>query len=167
MRTRNFRARNETVAGGAVTESHKGEKANTDRKVGECYQWKAFGQCSMEDSCSFRHDPASGNGCAGRQERQSSSPAPKAKAQTEGKIQSKGQVVEGRAHPEQEAEFRPEIPSEESVRLRHEKFGTLPCVSTTSLNVDANVATDVDSDTLGLMCSPIGSRRKVVRTVAL
>ena len=27
---------------------------------GECYQWKAVGQCSRGDSCSFGHDPASG-----------------------------------------------------------------------------------------------------------
>ena len=40
-------------------------------------------QCSKGDSCSFRHDPASGNRCDQRQEGQPSSPAPKAKAQTE------------------------------------------------------------------------------------
>ena len=34
-------------------------KASVDRKVGECYQWKASGQCSTGDSCSFSHDPAS------------------------------------------------------------------------------------------------------------
>ena len=33
----------------------KGNKAYVERKVGEC-QWKAHGQCSKEDSCSFSHD---------------------------------------------------------------------------------------------------------------
>ena len=76
MRTRNFRARNETVERGAVTQSQKGRKASAERKVGEFDQWKAIGQCSKGDSWSFRHDPASGNRCDQRQEGESSSPAP-------------------------------------------------------------------------------------------
>ena len=62
---------------------------SVDRKVGECYRWKAIGQCSEGDSCSFSHDRASGNRCDQRQEGQSSCPAPKAKAQTDGKIPSR------------------------------------------------------------------------------
>ena len=57
--------------------------------MGECYQWKVIGQCSKGDSCSFSHDPASGNRREQIREGQSSSPAPKAKAQTDGKIASK------------------------------------------------------------------------------
>ena len=57
--------------------------------MGECYQWKATGQCSKGDSCSFRHCPASGNRCDQRHEGQSSSRASKAKAQTDGKRPSK------------------------------------------------------------------------------
>ena len=52
MRTRNFRVRNEVVERGAVTKSQKGKKAYVERKVGECFQWKAHGQCSKGDSCS-------------------------------------------------------------------------------------------------------------------
>ena len=60
-------------------------KAYVDRKVGECYHWKANGQCSKGDSCSFRHDPASGNRCeAQRAKGQSSSLAANLKAQTDG-----------------------------------------------------------------------------------
>ena len=46
---------------GTVTKSHKGKKANAESRVGECYQWKAIGHCSKGGSCSFRHEPASGN----------------------------------------------------------------------------------------------------------
>ena len=49
MRTRNFRAPNEVVERGAVTKSPGRRKASAERKVGECYQWKAIGQCSKED----------------------------------------------------------------------------------------------------------------------
>ena len=67
MRTRNFR----------VTKSHKGKKAYIERKVGECFQWNAHGQCSKGDSCSFSHDiQASGNSGKGqRRKGRSSSPA--------------------------------------------------------------------------------------------
>ena len=61
MRANNFRVRNGKVERGAVTKSQKGKKAFVERKVGECYQWKANGQCYMEDFCIFRHDPACGN----------------------------------------------------------------------------------------------------------
>ena len=128
---------------------------------GECFEWKAIGQCSKGDSCSFRHDLASGNICVERQEGHSSSLAPKAKAQTDGQT-PKVQAAEERALLEQEAEFRAEIPSEESVRILHSIFGTLPCVFVTSLNQDAHMVINADSDTLRPMCSPAKSWRKVV-----
>ena len=34
----------------------KGKKAKVERKVEECFQWKAHGQCSKGDSCSFSRD---------------------------------------------------------------------------------------------------------------
>ena len=89
VRTRSFRSRNEIIERGAVTKRQKGKKAIAERKVGECYQWKAIGQCSKGDSRSFRHDPASGNRRDQGQKGQSSSPAPKAKAPTDGKLPSK------------------------------------------------------------------------------
>ena len=55
--------------------------------MGECFQWRAHGQCSKGDPRSFSHDTqASGNSGAGqRREGRSSSPAPKSKAkQTDG-----------------------------------------------------------------------------------
>ena len=56
MRTRNFRVRNDVVERGSVTKNQKGKKAYVERKVGEGFQWKAHGQCSKGDSCSFSHD---------------------------------------------------------------------------------------------------------------
>ena len=43
MRSRNFRFRNEVVERGAVIKSQKRKKAHVERKVGECFQWKAHG----------------------------------------------------------------------------------------------------------------------------
>ena len=59
LRTRNFRVRNEVVERGSVTKSQKGKKAYEEMKVEECFQWKAHGQCSKIDSCSFSHDKTS------------------------------------------------------------------------------------------------------------
>ena len=58
-------------------------------KVGACYQWKAIGQCSRGDSCSFSHADAPRKGCGQRQEEQTSSPTPEAKVQADGKLPSK------------------------------------------------------------------------------
>ena len=82
MRTRNFRVRNEVVERGPVTKSQKGRKACVERRVGDCFQWKAHGQCSKGDLCSFSHDKlAQGDLCSGqRRKGRSSSPAPTSKA---------------------------------------------------------------------------------------
>ena len=94
-RNRNFKARNDVVERGSVTKSQKGNKAYVERKVGECFQWKAHGQCSKGDSCGFSHDPllALGNSGSGqRRKGRSSSPASHAKAkQTDGEEQMPSQ----------------------------------------------------------------------------
>ena len=82
MRTRNFMVRNNVVQRGSVIKSQNGKKAYVERKVGECFQWKAHGQCSKGDSCSFSHDKiACGNSGSGQRPRgRSSSPAPNSEA---------------------------------------------------------------------------------------
>ena len=34
----------------------RGTKQREQRTLGDCWQWKANGQCSKGDNCSFRHD---------------------------------------------------------------------------------------------------------------
>ena len=50
MRNRNFKARNDVVERGAVTKGQKGNKACVERKVGQCFQWKAHGQFSPKET---------------------------------------------------------------------------------------------------------------------
>ena len=77
MSTLNFRVRSDVVERGSVTKSQKGKTADVERKVGECFQWKAHGQCSKGDS------RAPGNSGKGQRPKgRSSSPAPKSKAKT-------------------------------------------------------------------------------------
>ena len=90
MRSRNLKARNDMIHGGVVTRSRKDNKANVERKVGDCWQWQATGQCSKGDSCGFHHGVrACGNGSElHKQKERTSSPAPNSKATKDGKGKS-------------------------------------------------------------------------------
>ena len=52
---KNFEARNGSYETIAVVES-QGTKQCEQRNLGDCWQWKANGQCSKGDNCSSRHD---------------------------------------------------------------------------------------------------------------
>ena len=79
IRRRNFKAWNERTGTGILVNCHKGRNVSAERKVGDCYQWKANGQCSKGDSCSLNHGSRSGQGAP------SSSSTSKAPTQTDGR----------------------------------------------------------------------------------
>ena len=94
IRSQNLKARTEVIDRGVVTRCRKGNKANVERKVGDCWQWQATGQSSKGNSCGFNHAvTASGNGSEPqKQKERSSSPAPNSKATKDGKGKSKPSV---------------------------------------------------------------------------
>ena len=51
----NFGARNGIYERNAVVKN-QGTKQREQRTLGYCWHWKANGQCSKGDNCSFRHD---------------------------------------------------------------------------------------------------------------
>ena len=55
LRLRNIDARNERIETGAVVSNRTG-RLGVERGQEERHQWKATGQCSRGDKCSFRHD---------------------------------------------------------------------------------------------------------------
>ena len=55
IRNKNFGARSGNFEKNAVVKN-QGTKQRARRTLGDCWQWKANGQCSKGDSCSFRHD---------------------------------------------------------------------------------------------------------------
>ena len=55
LRIKNFEARNGNYERNAVVKS-QGTKQREQRTLGYCWQWKANGQCSEGENCSFRHD---------------------------------------------------------------------------------------------------------------
>ena len=54
IRARNFEARNQRIETGAVVKDRR-HKRGVARGLGECDQWKAKGDCSKGDNCSFCH----------------------------------------------------------------------------------------------------------------
>ena len=84
IRTRNFRARNGRIENGVLVKSQMVKAVSVERRKGECYQWKAHGQCARGDSCSFSHGKNRG------QQAQSSSLAPKTQTQIDGRRPSTG-----------------------------------------------------------------------------
>ena len=55
LRMKNFEARNGNFETSAVVKN-QGTKQRGQRILGDCWQWKADGQCSKVEKCSFRHD---------------------------------------------------------------------------------------------------------------
>ena len=55
LRMKSFEARNGNYEKDAVVKN-QGTKQRGQRTLGDCWQWKANGQCSKGDNCSFRHD---------------------------------------------------------------------------------------------------------------
>ena len=55
IRNKNFGARNGNYETNAVAKN-QGTKQRGQRTLGDCWQWKANGQCVKGDNCSFRHD---------------------------------------------------------------------------------------------------------------
>ena len=55
LRIKNFEARNGNYETNAEVKN-QGTKQREQRTLGDCWQWKANGQCSEGDNCSFRHD---------------------------------------------------------------------------------------------------------------
>ena len=55
LRVKNFGIRNGNYERNAV-DKNQGTEQREQRCLGDCWQWKANGQCSKGDNCSFRHD---------------------------------------------------------------------------------------------------------------
>ena len=55
LRMKNFEAINGNYETNAVVKN-QGTKQREQRSLGDCWQWKADGQCSKGDNCSFQHD---------------------------------------------------------------------------------------------------------------
>ena len=136
MRTWNFRAQNEIVERGATSKSEEGKKPYVERRVGECFQWKANGQCSKRahvDSPMILH---LGTDARIRQEKDNRPLLHLIQRQRlTGKNPSTDQTAEVTALGQEGADSRAEV------KTRHGITGILPYVRVTSQKQDAVMAT--------------------------
>ena len=146
MRTRNFRVRSEVVQRGSVTKSQKGK--NAERKVEECFQCKAHGQCSKGASCSY-DELAQGVLCSGQRQKKT---IVFSCTKLERQDRRRGRKI--LKHKPRRKLFR------QKEQILHVDLGILPYVKTTSLRPDAYMEENVSSDMLRQKESPILSRRK-------
>ena len=54
LRSLNFEARNERIESNILVKNQR-EQRRVHKGQGECWQWRANGQCTKGDPCSFRH----------------------------------------------------------------------------------------------------------------
>ena len=123
----------------------KGTDVSAERKVGECFQWKANGQCSKGNSCCFNHGSHSG------QRAQSSSSTSRAPTQTDGRKPYRCGSPRGASSSGLKGKRPCKKNSEERAQNRRVTSGTLPCVKITCLNLDASMVTSVIIYTLRLV----------------
>ena len=123
--------------------------------MGECFQWKAHGQCSKGDSCSFSHDTmASGNSGKGQRPKgRSCSPALNSKAKTHGKEGTRDESSDKR----RQILCRYKNCKNPSCKFWH----SLVCQNDNS-ETGCKFGKYVSSDMLWLRRSPARSQRKVV-----
>ena len=142
----------------------KGKKAYIERKAGECFQWKAHGQCSKGDSCSFTWHSS-----LWKQWRR-----PETKGTIvfscipfEGKTDwRRGTKTLKRIRQQRGKLFRQksEIPCRfKFCKTRHVSSGILPCVRITSMNKYVFFATNAISDLSRQKESPTKGQRKEVQ----
>ena len=150
----------EVVDRGAVIKSQQGQKANVERKVEECFQWKAHGQYSKGDSCSFSRDRLVQETCTMVRDEKDDRLLPHQNRRERKILKKKHQATEKKALQTKRTKFRAVT---QILKTRHVNFGILPCVKATSLRPDVNLEEHVASDMLRLRRSPARSQFKVVR----
>ena len=90
IRNKNFGARNGNYERNAVVKNQR-IKQREQRSLGDCWQWKANGQCSKGHNCSFRHEIVK------RAKPTQPNPSPRSKTQQNVKNASKTRSLRGRS----------------------------------------------------------------------
>ena len=134
MRKRNFRTQNETIERGAATKSQKGKKASAERKVENAISGKQLDSVQKETLAVSVIIPHLETDAIRDEKSKRPLLYQKLRHRLTERYSQKVQEVE----EESPLRTRGRIPCRdslrESVRIRHAIFGTLPCVSITSLN---------------------------------
>ena len=153
LRMKNFEARNGNYETSAMVKN-QGTKQREQRNLGDCWQWKANGQCSKEDNCSFRHDL--------NKRAKSTQPNPSPRSSTQQSVRSASRTRSPRCRS----------PSAKMPRLSCKDYlkgtcttpfcenGILRSACSTSPKMDANLWISALTHTARLMNSPAKKSQK-------
>ena len=123
LRMKNFEARNGNFETSAVVKNQT-VKQREQRSLGDCWQWKADGQCSKGDNSSFRHDKDK------RAKLTQPNPSPRSSTQ---------QSVKNASRTRSPRDCRGRITSKELAQLHSVKNGIFRSGCSTSPKIYANL----------------------------
>ena len=132
LRMKNFEARNGNFETSAVVKNQR-IKQREQRSLGDCWQWKANGQCSKGDNCSFRHDMNK------RAKSTQPNPSPRSSTQQSVRNASRTRSPRGRSPSGECLDCRARITSKELAPLHSVKNGILQNACSTSPKMDADL----------------------------
>ena len=133
LRKKNFEARNGNYERKAVVKNQE-TKQREQRTLGDCWEWKANGQCSKGDNCSFRHDVNK------RGKMTEPNPSPNSfMQQDEIKMHREPRVLEADVQVGKWLDCRARIASKELAPILSVKNGNLRSACSTSPKMDANL----------------------------
>ena len=135
LRMMNFEARNGNSETSAVVKNPR-MKQREQRSLGDCWQWKANGQCSKGDNCSFRHDMNK------RAKSTQPNSSPRYSAQQSVKNASRTRSLR-EVQVEKWLDCRARITSKELGPIHSVKNGTLQNARSTRPRVDADLVKSV------------------------
>ena len=158
LRMKNFGIRNGNYEKNAVVEN-QGTKQREQRTLGDCWQWKANGQCSKGDNCSFRHDMNK------RAKSTQPNPSPRSSTRQNERNASRTRSPRGRSLSEECLDCRARITSKELAPIHSVNGGTLQNACSTSPRMDADLEKSALMRIARLMNSPAKGLKRMVTKV--
>ena len=155
LRTKNFEARNENYKRNTVVRNQR-IKQREQRSLGDSWHWKANGQCSKGDNCSFRHDKDK------RAKSTQPNPSPGSSTQQNVKMHREPRVLEAEAQVGKWLDCRARITSKELAQLHFVKNGILRSACSTRQKMDVKLGIRVLTHTARLTNSPARSPKRMV-----
>ena len=132
IRNKNFGAKNGNYERDAVVKNQETQQRE-QRTLGDCWQWRANGQCSKGDNCSFRHDINK------RAKTTQSNPSPSCFMQQNERKSSRTRSPEARVPVEECFDCPARITSKELAPIHSGKSGILQNACSTSPKMDAGL----------------------------
>ena len=157
IRNKNFGNRRGNFEKNAVVKN-QGAKQRVQRILGDCWQWKANGQCSKGDNCSFRHD-------INKRVKTLPNPSPSSSTRQNERHASRTRSPRGKSPSGRMFDCPARITSKELAPIHSVKNGILQNASSTRPRVVADLGKSALIRTTRLMNSLAKSQKRKVTKV--